>query len=311
MFVARRGEDICGSLCFAEKTVDGSGTVINALPWYGSHGGPWIADPDDAETRTALLAGFQAYIRKRRPLFWTLVSWVDEQPYLEIYRRILEASAEDSRIGQMTELPPASAQLPEHLMRVCKQKTRNLVRKSQKQGFSEYVSDDDFSWNALHRLHTENMTAIGGKAKPESHFQAMRRHIPASMRRLSLAMRDGEVAAAMLLLRHNDVVEYITPAIDLRFRAQQPLSFLIWHGMIDMIKFECRQWNWGGTWASQTTLHHFKAGWGATDHPYTYFIGASKPGLDLLRDQPERLIRDFEHFYLFPFSRIQHPLDPA
>jgi hypothetical protein len=67
----------------------------------------------------------------------------------------------------------------------------------------------------------------------------------------------------------------------------------------------CRSWNWGGTWESQHSLRHFKAGWGARDLPYRYLVGATAEGLALLASEPKRLSGAFGYFYLYPFDRLQ------
>ena len=109
------------------------------------------------------------------------------------------------------------------------------------------------------------MSAIGGRAKPWGHFAAMRELIPAAWRQLFVTRLDGEPVSAMLLFRFNQTVDNITPVIRHEFRSRQPLSFAIWHAMLDAVRSGFRWWNWGGTWETQQSLHHFKRGWGAAE----------------------------------------------
>lgn len=302
--VARRGGRIVGALPYVGKRVDGIGAVYNSQPWYGSHGGCILARETERVARAALLAEYRALVERDEGLFSNVIISPWENAYLDIYVRELRPRARDARIGQMTELPTAGPDLEQRLERVLRQKTRNLVRKSRNQGFSEQVRDDDEAWQVLFHTHAANMHAIAARPKPESHFRALRGSLPPENRRLSLAFCDGIPVAAMLLITFNRVVEYVTPATKPEYRSRQPLSFLIWQAMLDACSKGFMYWNWGGTWAGQSALHHFKAGFGATDHPYSYFVSASEAGLHQLHRCRDRLFESFPNFYLYPLTEL-------
>lgn len=293
-------EQIVGSLAYFRLEVPGIGAVINSLPWYGSHGGCMLVGDHAADVRRVLLLRYREAISDA--LSATIVLTSNEEVVVDEYRTILAPTAEDRRIGQMTPLPPASASLEKDLETVLLQKTRNLVRKSLKQGFELQDRDDDDAWRFLYETHVENMQAIEGKPKPPEHFVAMRETLPS--RRLLVAAINGTPVAALLLLYFNRTVEYVTPVIKHEYRSRQPLSFLIWHGMVDAIRNGYGWWNWGGTWITQTSLHHFKAGWGAIDHPYTYLVCSSPAGLATLSANRSRLGELFPFYYTYPYDRL-------
>jgi hypothetical protein len=190
------------------------------------------------------------------------------------------------------------------------QKTRNLVRKSLRQGFDRTTDDSDEAWRFLHEVHTENMTAIGGRIKPWEHLEALRRCIPANERSLSIARLDGEPTAALLLLHHGTMTEYFIPVARQSFRSQQPLSFLIHQAMIDGVARGDDRWNWGGTWPSQHSLHHFKRGWGAVDHHYAYLGHCSDVGRELLATGGVKDVAPAcPWYFLFPFGQIEEFLE--
>jgi hypothetical protein len=299
--VARRGHDIVGAMPYFVATHPEFGEVINSLPWYGSHGGCQVAG-DAPAARAMLLDRFQCAVTSSSVLFSTIVLTPGETAHLDEYRRALNPAAVDGRIGQVTELPEGGGDLERALESLCLQKTRNLVRKSRNQGFELALADTDEGWAFLYETHVENMRAIGGRAKPLAHFEAMRQSIPPAWRQLVQTRLEGQPVASMLLFRFNRTVEYITPVIKHEFRSLQPLSFAIWHGMIDAVRSGFRYWNWGGTWASQTTLHHFKAGWGATDLPYNYVIHASPHARQIWQDRRAALVEAFPYYFLFPFE---------
>lgn len=307
------GDELRGLLPYFVARDPALGSVVNSLPWYGSHGGCTLADPGDESARSALLEAYAGVAREPDTALATLIATPHEEARRERYARLLGPDLEDGRVGQVSALPASSAcgagedgaaELEERLLRSFGQKTRNLVRKSLKQGFTVREADDDAAWAFLVRVHAENMAAIGGRAKPASHFEALRSRLPAAWRRLLLALQGDEPVAALLLLHFRETVEYLTPVVRVEHRSAQPLSFLIFHAMRDAARAGLRWWNWGGTWASQRSLHHFKAGWGALDRPYGYFVHARRGALDALRADLPRWQAAFPWYYLAPFDAL-------
>ena len=299
--VARAANRIVGVLPSFVASHERFGTVVNSLPWYGSHGACQVAS-DVPVARPSLLRELWRTVA-HDAWFSTIVLTPAETLEVQQYLAAFPDAILDGRIGQITTLPErGSGDTERQLEALCLQKTRNLVRKSRQQGFAVELADHDEAWAFLHETHRENMRAIGGKAKPWSHFAAMRSNLPVDWRQLLLVTLRGQAVAALLLFRYNRTVEYITPVIRHEFRPLQPLSFAIWHGMINAVRDGYRYWNWGGTWPSQRTLHHFKAGWGATDRPYQYVVHASGPGLEAWRSHRQEIVAAFPYYFLYPFA---------
>lgn len=311
LLTAWTGQTVAGVLPLFEcRDADGS-LVVNSSPWFGSHGGCLVlcADaPAGAAAREALLDAFARHHERSGALSSTVILPRSEMTCLEVYRSRLHPRIEDRRTGQVTSLPAD----PADLMGLFTGKTRNLVRKGLAQGFTiEEAGDRTDSgacWQALYDIHAENMAALGGQPKPLAHFQALRACFPAGMVRLTVA-RDGEgrVMAALLLLRQGSTVEYLTPVVRVEARSQQPLSALIHDGMTHAICRGARQWNWGGTWKSQTSLHHFKAGFGARDEEYAYLTLAAPAAVSMLGTARDTLAQRFPYFFVYPY----HAFDDA
>jgi hypothetical protein len=285
-----------------------SGTIINSLPWHGSHGGcALVAGLDDqlaSKVRRALLQNYLTAISAPDVLAATMVLPTSEQSALSDYEEVLNPVARDSRIGQVSPLPPPGPNLAVQLEALYQQKTRNLVRKSLRQGFREYVGDDDWAWRYLHETHVNNMLAIGAKPKPWDHLVAIREIMPPDMRRLSVALDGQTPVAAMLLLLWNQTVEYLVPATTPEHRSRQPLSHLIWHAMNAVVEAGYCMWNWGGTGLGLTSLHHFKAGFGAVDHPYAYLINVSPRGREAIIADLAGLVAEFPYYFVFPLAQV-------
>lgn len=307
LLVAHKAGDIAGMFPIATMQATGVGSIVNSLPWYGSHGSVIVdrSAPDSDAIRQALLKAYRQHIDETTPLASTVILLPDEEPFRADYERIIEPSVIDDRIGQMTTLPNDGPDLSARLLGAFEQKTRNLVRKSLKQGFREDVSGDDRAWQFLWQTHSDNMAAIGGRAKPRAHFEALRRCIRPRDLRLSVAF-DGETpVAAMLTITCNRTVEYITPVVVAEHRPRQPLSFLIHEGMLEAVRTGATHWNWGGTWRGQTALHHFKSGFGAQDRVYSYLVRATAEGLATLKERRSELAMLFPNFYAYPYEALQ------
>jgi lipid II:glycine glycyltransferase (peptidoglycan interpeptide bridge formation enzyme) len=119
------------------------------------------------------------------------------------------------------------------------------------------------------------MKAINGKEKPFFIFEAIHKIFEINKDyRLYIAEKKGEIAAALLLFYYKDYCEYFTPAINQKFRSEQPLSMLIFYAMQEASLRGCHYWNWGGTWLSQDGVYLFKKRWGAEENLYGYYCMA-------------------------------------
>jgi hypothetical protein len=277
------------------------GTVVNSLPWFGSHGGCTLA-PNGPEPRRLLLTEFARTLPADLVSATVVLTPEETADAASSYYGVLGAVAEDTRTGQVTELPAGAADPEARLEELILQKTRNLVRKSLRQQFERVCTLDAWAWDFLVDLHTRNISAIGGKAKPASHFGALKRSLPARWLRLSVALHRGKPVAALLLVRYNRTVEYLIPVVEHEARPQQAMSFLIWHELLDAARDGFRWWNWGGTWASQRSLHHFKRGWGAVDRPYSYVVAVPEDRREWLRSNASSLADGFPYYYVYPFA---------
>ncbi len=296
------GVRIEGVLPYFRMAVAGEGAVINSLPWYGSHGGCTLADPLRLDVREALLRRYVQEVSAPGVLSATMILTPNEEPWQAQYREILQPCAQDRRIGQVSTLPDDGPDVSGRLERMFTPKTRNVVRKALKQGVTPVVTEDEWAWRFLCETHQENLRALNGRAKPWEHFLAMRHAFPEPMRRLWVAVLDREPVAALLLLYFHRTVEYWVPAIRQEARPRQPLSCLIVHAMEDAVRRGYRWWNWGGTWATQSSLHHFKAGWGAVDRPYAYLVNSTPDGMVFLRRHQATVAGWFPYYYTHPYE---------
>lgn len=279
------------------------GTVLNSLPYFGSHGDILISR------------------RAREPLriIKTLVHELDrfrDESNIDAVNviahplapRFCEVAATvglakwDSRIGQISRLSPASTrdEAVEQMFSACHKQARNSVRKALKQGFSIDVSHDETDWNALIEHHAIRMRQIGGYAKTPQECAVLRSRFKSDKdSRLYVARRDGAFVGGLLCLFYRDWVEYFMPVTVDGARAQEVARALIAEALVEARLDRRRFWNWGGTWKSQVGVHQFKRGWGAVDHIYGYY-GAVAAGA-LATADPADVLASYPHFYVRPF----------
>ncbi len=285
---------------------DAHGTVVNSLPFYGSHGGVLIVPGAPDGVAEALIDAFHARNRANGVVAATVV----ENPLAEAGPLPGRApDLTDQRIGQFSPLPDGIDRgvIADALFAQYHQKTRNMVRKGQRAnyGFREEISPAMF--DHLARMHVDGMRAIGGKHKQPIFFAAVQdMFAPGSEYRLFIAeTAEGEIAAMLLMLYHRRFAEYFVPVSDAAHRSNQPLSALIHHAMVkSVIGNGSDTWNWGGTWLTQDGVYRFKSRWGTEDRPYDYRIWLYPENGDVTRLTPGELGSAFPDFFVVPYSAL-------
>lgn len=305
--VTTRG-DVVGALPTVLARPPGHPAILNALPFFGGHGGPYVANgqSDPRRVQTRLLEAFRDLARAENVAAATLVT----NPFdtsVAWFSEVLGSTHQEARIGQISELPQCDGG-PEvagdMLMARFHQKTRNAVRKGLKGGYRLRIGGSDADFEALRMLHSANMAAIGAPAKTARIFAELRAAFPVgSGSRLYLAEADSHIVAGLLVLLSNGILEYFTPAVAESHRSGQPLSALIFVAMRDAVQDGCSVWNWGGTHPSLTDLYRFKKRWGAEDRPYYYFTVIRSP--DILEMSRERLQQLYPYFYVVPYTMLR------
>lgn len=283
-----------------------AGTVINSLPFYGSHGG-LLAAEESAEVVEAVVAAFEVLSSGEGVISATVIEPVF--PTVPDNGALFVHDLEDFRIGQVSSLPSGDAgeAIEAGILAGMHQKARNSLRRGLRENFVVSHGDSLENISDLEQLHRENMSAIGGQAKSSAFFSAVRESFEYDTHyRIYMARAaNGDVAASLMVLYFRDWVEYFVPASHQDYRSKQPLSVLILRAMTDAaLERQSTKWNWGGTWASQDGVYRFKSRWGARDHRYRYFIRLPL-GLDPLKAHGlEGLQRSFPFFFTCPYLSL-------
>jgi hypothetical protein len=291
--------EIKGALPTFLKLNKNYGNILNSLPFYGSNGAV-IEHENNEDVRMGLINAFYSFAEKHKCVSSTLVSSpLDAKE--EFYERTTNYTLKDSRIGQLTPLPPSSDDTDGAVMKTIHYKTRNLVRKAQKLDIQVSDGPQEEYLDFLISTHQENLAAIGGIAKPEHFFRLVPNHFNyGTDYKIYVAKKDGQLIAALLVFYFNRTAEYYTPVIKAEFRSSQPMSLIIFEAMKKAVDDGYNWWNWGGTWASQGGVYHFKSQWGTVDKHYYYYTKIFDTSI--LEKTKEQLLKDYPYFFVAPFN---------
>jgi hypothetical protein len=299
--VIREGTAIIAAIPLVIQEAQDGRTVVNSLPFFGSHGGPcWIdGAQDSAELQAQLLRASNSVADQCGAISMTVV----ENPF-----QLLDESVAyqqgfvvvDDRIGQVTSLPDSSTDVEASLFALYHVKTRNAVRKGQKlnQTFDRRTDQIAIDW--VQAVHEKSIREMGGVPKSRSTFDHLLSEFSmGSHARLYIGSCDDRMTSGLLILMFDDVIEYFTPVVDAAYKDQQALSALIHHAMIESSRDGYRLWNWGGTWRSQSGVHRFKHRFGARDLPYRYFHRVLDKSS--IEEPPSTFRELFPHSYVFKY----------
>jgi hypothetical protein len=147
--------------------------VNNSSPFFGSHGGVYtnLTGADRVACVVALLRAWGEVCREDECSVANLVEPLNNRD-ASVYAETLVPWRTDERIGQVVEDINAD---PSEMTSRYHQKTRNMLRKAERQGFA--IREEPAAMAFLHEVHAENMAAIGGTPKAAGFFQALREHL--------------------------------------------------------------------------------------------------------------------------------------
>jgi hypothetical protein len=271
---------------------ESEGRICNSLPYFGSHGGPVTSDP---LAETALTDAWNE--RASDP--GTLASTMVENPFLDhdFPQPIHELT--DERIGMVT--PLARSEGEDALMALISPEARHNVRVAARRGVS--VQLDSSAIADVCEIHLETMDALGAPAKSRSFLEAIPAHLRAGEGfDIWTARVEGEVAAALLVVRFNGVSEYFASGTRAGYRGHNPHAAVIFAALVHEARNGARIWDWGGTHLGMDGVLHFKRKWGSREGRYRYFVHLNDRSL--LGASPDELVERCPGFYMVPFSAL-------
>jgi len=246
-----------------------SGRVMNALPFFGSHGAPIVKSGSETSV-TDLLGYVENGIRSG---LWNSVTVVENplspMSYEEV-QCLQFLTPVDDRISQITHRNSMSTDSLESLMSHFHSKMRNAIRKGAMSKQEVRLGGSDSEWEFLIRGHQRSIIELDGVPKSDEVFRCLRQILGETIR-LHCGYVGGKIVTALLTIRHGKTTEYFVPVVESSRRHQQVLPHLIATVMLQDFRDGVDYWNWGGTWRNQPGVMQFKSRFSATNRPYRYF----------------------------------------
>lgn len=293
----------------AFRTNGGYGTVVNSLPFFGSHGGTYIHPKLGSGDKLKLLEGLESYWRDTGVARVVLI-----EPLL---KPDLIAVVPASRVvaTRVSNLSPIHHQVdPEEdgaVIKAMHPKQRNAYRKG-----ARFLAELEVSWasdaDSILSIWEEHRTSSLAQSRPHKplaffdHFMQRADDPENPIRAFVARTKGGDFVAGLILFQFGSTVEYFTPVVVEAWRSKQILSALIVRAMNDLsAESHARWWNWGGTWGTQDSLARFKARWGGHSTRYQYWAldtGDCRALDTLPRGELESL---YPYFFVRPFQETQ------
>ena len=282
------------------------GNVINSSPFYGSHGGIIKLNSNDSVVDNILLDAFDKLYKKYNCISSTIIEKNSFNYQFNNNEIKYKFNLIDSRISLFNILPDNKNEneISVKIIDNCHKHHKRILNKYLKISNEFKLCRNTTTMKELWNIHKGNMARIGGKYKPLHFFEKIEKIFDIGKEYDIYSIKKGDLLAATLLIFYfKDTVEYFTPAINEDFRKYQPLNFLIYETMIDVVKRkDIKIWNWGGTWNSQEGLYTYKKRWGAKESSYKYYINCN---LEFLKNyKQEEIIENYPNYYLVPFNKI-------
>lgn len=296
-------KEIIALMPVARKNIIELGTVVNSLPFFGSHGGIIFSKEvqNKLDIQNAIIQALLQDLENENVLSITIIENPFE-PFEDKFMESLGFEIADSRLGQFKDIGLKSFKkdFDEDLLMSFHSKTRNVVRKglSFKPVFSEQNDIETINW--LQTVHEKSITKLNGKFKSMDVFNHLLNAFPSPKNsRIFVCKMNGKNIAGLLVLLYGSTVEYFTPVIEEDYKSTQLLSALVYDAMKRLSKEGFLIWNWGGTWKSQEGVYRFKDRFGSFTKPYRYFSKIDNRKIKEINR--EELTSQFNFFYLYKF----------
>lgn len=304
LVVSRAGEP--QALVPAFRTEGGYGTVVNSLPFFGSHGGIHINPRAALEERLYLVKALEDYWRDTGVARVVLIEPLFKPDLIAV---LPGSRVVATRVSNLTPIHGASNhEEGSSVVRAMHPKQRNAYRKGVR-FMNELQISRECDVSSIETIWAEHRTtslAQFRRHKPLSFFEPFmqRADDPDNpIRVFTVRTQDGKFVAGLILFQFGASVEYFTPVVVENWRSNQVLSALIVRAMSDLADLnDARYWNWGGTWGTQDSLARFKARWGGSSTKYRYWALDTGDCRDLdaiPRDAIEGL---YPYFFVRPFE---------
>ncbi len=165
------------------------------------------------------------------------------------------------------------------LWKCLNKKTRNAVRKAEKSGLTLRTATEANQLRDYYRLYLQTQKRLGS---PPHSYQLFQNLFETFSQSGKVSIRIGYYSkkpiAGVILFMHDERIFWWNNAADTRYRRLNPTNLLLWNVIEWGAERNFRAMDMGRT-RRNTTIHHFKSGWGGHEvpiHDYVCFLTSRK-----------------------------------
>jgi hypothetical protein len=286
-----------------------TGSVLNSLPFFGSHGGPVVRN-DVAEgiakkAHESLLRHLRDEIWQTNDIAFSTIITTPYEKNLLAYERILDPQYVEHRTTQMVSMPERATE--DELLGTFEKRCRGSIKKAVRERVSVKVLDtyDGNMIEQTYKMHVENAERIGAIPKPKAFLEQLTRFFKIHENYdVYIAEHAERVIGALLVFYFKGFVEYYMPAVRLEYRSVNPTNLMVLKAMSDAVSRGLSVLNFGGTGKTMRGVYMFKRSFRATDYEYNCLTNVLSDATQLLDLTPSDIRKAYEWFYVIPYSAL-------
>jgi CelD/BcsL family acetyltransferase involved in cellulose biosynthesis len=289
------------------------GPILTSVPQPGPLGGVFAAPELDSIARdrvyAALLRAAGDLARRERALALTVIT-NPFAPDRDLYERHL---APDFVFETFTQFVPldtvADGRIP-----MADSKRRNDLRRHLRRAADagltarDAIGDTEADLDRWMALHARRQREIGAAPLPRLLFANIReRLVPRGKAHVVVVMAGGDIASAMWLVRHRDVVDAFIVSMDSRYGALAPNWLAAARAVQWARETGARIFNWQSSPTRGDGVYAFKRQWGSLDVPYCFVTRLFVPPEDVLTWGLDDVAAAYPRHFVVPFGFFTTP----
>jgi len=172
-------------------------------------------------------------------------------------------------------------------------KTRNAVRKAEKSGLKVEDANENWQLKTYYELYLQTQKRLGSPPHCYKLFEnLLDAFSPNGRMRILLAKYESKPIAGMIIFRFKKTIFWWNNVTDTKSRSLNPTNLLLWNTIEWGVENGYDVMDMGRT-RKDTTIYHFKSGWGGQEtplHNYVRFLDSRR------RQLPDPSQKKFRYF---------------
>lgn len=281
------------------------GNILISVPQPGGYGGIVVREDDSKEEIYQAL--LDAFVREAREAK-CIVANIATAPFfgdIELYRKYLRPEFERENFYQYLDL--RSDFVPKFEGESAYNIRRNLrrnIKTAQDSGLNIVFEDTQERFEEWYLIHEKRMGELKAAPLPRGLFEAARRNLfKDGMGFFAYAMDKDRVVGGALFVGLNRVLDIFMMSADSACWEKHPNSLLVFETLKAAQKRGYMYYNWQSSSSRQSSVYHFKQGWGSREGTHFYLTKVVGDAELLLKTPLETIKREYRWHFVMPYDR--------